>query len=201
MDAQIFWDDEDMVETSVEDFIKMINLPENRHITYELINGYIYMMAGNATSNHQRISGYIFSEIHQYLRGKRCEVFQDLNVYLFNEDFGKCKNVFQPDILVGCDKNKMTNKGYEGTPEFVVEVISKSTAYYDYLIKYRFYMEFGVKEYWIVDLYKKQIVVYINDGENSPDIYKYKFTDKITINVFKDLIIDFNEILKIVNPN
>ena len=93
----------------------------------------------------------------------------------------------------------MTNKGYEGTPEFIVEIVSKSTAPNDYFVKSRLYMEFGVKEYWIVDLNTKQIVVYINNGENPPIIYRYTFNDEITIGIFKDLSIDFKEILKIVS--
>ena len=190
---------DDIPETSLEEFMKLINLPKNRDKTFELIDGYVYMMAGNASTNHQRIGGYIFNKIYNYLAGKKCEVFQDLNVYLFKEDIGKCKNVYQPDILVGCDKDKMTNKGYEGAPEFIAEVVSKSTATNDYFVKSKFYMEFGVKEYWIVDLQKKQVVVFINDGDDSPDVYKYKFSDEITIGIFGDLSIDFREVLKIVD--
>jgi len=200
MNAEVLWyddEDDDFSETSLEEFMKFINLPENRNKTYELVNGYIVMMAGNTTSNHQRTSGYIARKIGNYLEGKRCEVFQDLNVYLFNKD-EKCKNVYQPDVMVGCDKDKMTDKGYEGTPEFIVEVVSKSTSKHDYFTKSEIYMQFGVKEYWIVDLLKKQIVVFINGGEDSPDIYKYRFTDEITVGIFGDLSIDFNEILKIV---
>ena len=200
MNAELLWQDEDYgPEMSVKEFIKFINLPENRDKTFELIDGYAVMMAGNASSNHQRISGYIFNKIYNHLAGKKCEVFQDLNIYLFKKSFGKCKNVYQPDILVGCDKDKMTDKGYEGTPEFIVEVVSKSTAGNDYFVKSKIYMEFGVKEYWIADLLKKQIVVFINDdNKDRPDVYKYKFTDEITIGIFGDLNIDFNEILKIV---
>jgi len=199
MDAQILNINEGFPQTSLEDFEKIINLQENQDKTFELINGRLVMMAGNVSTNHQRITSYILSDIHHYLRGKRCEVFQDLNVYLFKEDIGKCKNVYQPDIMVGCDKNKMTDKGYEGTPEFIVEVISESTAKNDYFRKAESYMEYGVKEYWIVDLFKKQIVVYINYSEDSPEIHKYKFTDEVTIGIFGDLSIDFNEILKIVD--
>ena len=198
MNEPIYWHDEDLVETSFEEFMKLINLPENQDKTFELIDGYIFMMAGNATTNHHRISGYIARKIGNYLEGKKCEVFQDINVYLFNEDIGKCKNVYQPDIIIGCDKDKMTNKGYEGTPEFIVEVVSKSTAGNDYFVKSKMYMEFGVKEYWIVDLQKKLITVYINDGENPPDIHKYTFSDEIEVQVLKGLSIDFKEILKMI---
>jgi len=190
--------DEDFKETSFEEFIEMVNLPENQGKVYELIDGYVYMMAGNATTNHHRISGYISRKVGNYLEGKPCEIFQDINMYLFREDIGECKNVYQPDILVGCDKNKMTDRGYEGTPEFIVEVISKSTATKDYFVKPKMYMEFGVKEYWIADPYIKQVVVYTNNGDNSPVVEKYTFDDEVTIGIFGDLSIDFKEILKII---
>ena len=186
-------------KTSFEDFLNIRELPKNQNRTLELIDGFVYMMAGNTSSNHQRISGYIARKIGNYLDGKKCEVFQDLNVYLYKDDINECENVFQPDILVGCDKEKMTDKGYEGTPEFIVEVVSKSTAQRDYFLKYKFYMDFGVKEYWIVDLFKEHVIVYINCGENPPDLYKYSFNDEVNIGVFGDLSIDFKEILKIVD--
>jgi len=191
--------DEYAPEISLEEFEKFIDLPENQDKTFELIDGYISMMAGNASFNHQRISGYIFSEIYNYLRGKKCEVVQDINVYLYKEHKGKCKDVFQPDIMVGCDREKMTGKGYEGTPEFVVEVISKSTAGNDYSVKCKSYMDFGVKEYWIVDLTANQILVYRNGGEHTPAIYRHTFADKVKIGVLEDLCIDFNEIRQIVD--
>ena len=199
MTEPVFWNEEDLAETSFDEFIKMINLPQNRDKTFELIDGYVFMMAGNATTNHHRISGYISRKIGNYLEGKRCEVFQDLNVYLFKENIGKCKNVYQPDILVGCDKDKMTDRGYEGTPEFIVEVVSKYTAANDYFVKSKIYMEYGVKEYWIVDLHTNQIIVYINNGENPPVVYRHTFNDEIIIGIFKDLRIDFKEILEIVS--
>jgi Uma2 family endonuclease len=73
----------------------------------------------------------------------------------------------------------MTNKGYEGTPEFIAEVVSKSTAGNDYFVKSKMYMEFGVKEYWIVDIYSNNIHVYVLKGGSygDPVIYHY-FTDE-----------------------
>ena len=194
-----YFDDVITGETSLEEFENFINLPENHNKTFEFINGYVVMMAGNATSNHQRISGYIARKIGNYLEGKNCEVFHDINVYLFKEDIGKCKNVYQPDILVGCDKDKMTDKGYEGTPVFIAEVISKSTASNDYFVKSARYMQFGVSEYWIVDLFSNQILTYLNKGEEPPIVRSFTFNDKIHISVFDDLSIDFKEILKIVD--
>jgi len=198
--ARVFARDEDFgLETSMEEYEKLLFLPENETKKIELIDGYLVMMAGNASFNHHRISGFIFSEIHHYLRGKICEVAQDINVYLFNESIGECKNVYQPDIMVGCDKERMTDRGYEGTPDLIIEVVSKSTARNDYFVKLNRYIDFGVKEYWIVDLDKNQIMVYLNDGDGPPTINKYTFDNVVKVGVFDDLYIDFNEVLRSVD--
>ena len=182
-------------EVTFDNFMEFINLTENQDKTFELIGGYLVAMAGNATSNHQSICSDIVREVGVYLKGKHCKVFQDLNVYLFKEDIGKCKNVFQPDIMVGCDRSKMTNRGYEGSPEWVIEVISKSTARNDYFTKLNYYMEYGVAEYWIVDQFANQIVVYLNSDEGSPLVQRYTFSDSVKVGQFDDLYIDFNEVL------
>jgi Uma2 family endonuclease len=190
--------DENFQGMSSNEFEEFMGLPENQNKVYELFDGQLVMMAGNVTSNHARISKYITKTIDNCLGGSECEVLQDVNVYLYDENIGPCKNIYQPDIMVGCDKKKMTDKGYEGTPEFVVEIISKSTARYDYFIKSTRYMLYGVKEYWIVDLRKNQILVYLN-SDDSPMVSKYTFNDTIEISTFPGISINFQEILKIVS--
>ena len=185
-------------DTSLDDFVNLISRPDNQDKAYELINGCIIMITGNASGNHHRINGYIFRKIGNYLDGKKCEVFQDINTYLFSDDIGNCKNVFQPDILVGCDRESVTDRGYEGVPVFIAEVTSKTTAKYDYFVKSARYMQFGVKEYWIIDLHKNQILVFLNGNEDPPTVRAYTFENAINLSVFDDLSIDFSEILKIV---
>jgi Uma2 family endonuclease len=185
-------------EMSVYEYNNFIRHQCNPRYRFELCDGYIVMMAGGATPNHHRISGFIFSAIHQYLKGKKCEVFQDINVYLFDGEIGKCENAFQPDVAVCCDKSKFTNTGYEGVPLFVVEVISLSTARHDYIVKLEKYMRYGVKEYWIVDLFKNQILVYINEGNGIPKPKRLSFDEKIKISVFEDISIDFPELFRIL---
>jgi len=188
--------DDIMGETTLDEYTRFINLAENREKRFMLIDGYIVAMAGNASFNHIRICGYISRKIGNYLEGNTCEVAQDANIYLFKKGIGSCKNVFQPDIMVGCEKDKMTDRGYEGTPALVVEVISKSTASHDYFVKCARYMQFGVKEYWIVDSLKNQILVYINCGEDPPDVYRYTFDDAVEFNTLEGLVIDFKNIAK-----
>ena len=181
-------------EMSFDEFMAFDELPENAEKRHELIGGYVVAMSAPILS-HQMICGRILMKIDTYLEGKTSEVFQYSNVYLFKEDIGKCENVYRPDLMVGCDVNKMKIRAYEGSPEWIIEVVSKSTGLNDYITKCGYYMEYGVKEYWIVDLYADQILVYLNREDDTPIVQKYSFQDKVKVSIFDDLCIDFKEVL------
>jgi Uma2 family endonuclease len=183
----------------LDEFLEFTEKPENETIFCEMIDGHIYMTEGSSF-NHASVCAHISSEIHAYLRGKDCSVVSGAYVCLFDGDIADCKNVFRPDILIGCDKEKMTdNRGYEGTPKFVAEVVSKSSTGHDYLTKLHSYIKYGVKEYWIVDMFKNRILVYINGDDRLPqEVQSYSFDDIIESRTFEGLRIDFSEILKII---
>ncbi len=88
----------------------------------ELIDGKIYYMAPPST-RHQRLLNFINTEINLYIRENKgeCEVFPaPFAVYLNKDD----KNYVEPDISVICDKDKITDKGCNGVPDWIIEVIS-----------------------------------------------------------------------------
>ncbi len=58
-----------------------------------------------------------------------------------------------------------------GAPDFVLEILSSSTRGKDTGIKMRKYKSMGVREYWMVDPDKKQIVVYDFANTDIPEIY------------------------------
>ena len=79
------------------------------------------------------------------------------------------RNDFEPDL---CFFRKEVADGFENntlfypTPDFVVEILSDSTARYDRGVKMDDYAFNGVKEYWIVDADKKLIEQYLlNNGK------------------------------------
>lgn len=58
-------------------------------------------------------------------------------------------------------------------PEIVVEVVSRSSAKRDYEDKPDEYLGFGVKEYWIVDPFKRQMTALIRwQGQWTPKVVK-----------------------------
>ena len=178
-----------------EQFLEFVKDREER---YELINGKIYMMASPSVI-HQDIALFIGRKVGNYLEGKPCKAFiAPLDVVLFKKDDEKDKsqNVFQPDVFVVCDPKKIGEGRIYGAPDLVFEIISPSSEIHDYFKKFWLYMQYGVKEYWIVNPETKQVFVNINEKEKpeeDTESVKYAFSDIIKVGIFDDLYIDLSE--------
>jgi Uma2 family endonuclease len=66
----------------------------------------------------------------------------------------------QPDLCIVCDENKLDDKGCNGSPDLIVEIISPNNSKHDIQTKFNLYQEAGVYEYWIVDPTDKLILIY-----------------------------------------
>jgi Uma2 family endonuclease len=60
-------------------------------------------------------------------------------------------DVVQPDVIVVCDPNKITERNIQGAPDWMAEVLSPSTARKDLREKKALFERAGVKEYVIFD--------------------------------------------------
>lgn len=49
------------------------------------------------------------------------------------------RNWVEPDISVICDKDKLTDRGCSGAPDFIIEVVSPSSRKMDYSTKNALY--------------------------------------------------------------
>lgn len=120
----------------------------------EIIEGMIYDQATPSIS-HQRVSGEIFAQLHNFLTDKPCQVFAaPVSVCPFasrDSEESEISTVLEPDIIVVCDEDKIKEKGIWGAPDLVVEIISPSSMRRDSLTKFNLYMKAGVREYWLVD--------------------------------------------------
>ena len=165
------------------------NLPEN--VRAELIDGQIYYMSAPSRI-HQEILMFLSKTIANYIDSKKgpCKVYPaPFAVKLFSEDD---KNVVEPDISVICDPNKLTDRGCTGAPDWVTEIVSPGNPGHDYIRKLNLYADAGVKEYWIIDPDKKRIFVYFL--EKAFEVETYTLLDKIKVNIYDDLWIDFKEL-------
>ncbi len=165
------------------------DLPDGQRA--ELIDGQIYYMTP-PSRRHQKITGKLFTAISHYIdsKGGICEPYIAPFAVFLNEDD---RNYVEPDISVICDPNKLTDRGCTGAPDWIIEIVSPSSRRMDYFVKLFKYRSSGVREYWIVDPDKKQIIVYdfVND-----DMRQYTFADSVKVGIYEDFCIDFVEITK-----
>ena len=146
----------------------------------ELIDGQIYYMAPPNTK-HQRLVSELHYQIKDYIRQNNgeCEVFPAPFAVFLNEDD---KNYVEPDISVICDKNKITDKGCNGAPDWVIEIVSPGSKSMDYFTKLFKYSSAGVREYWIVDPAKQRVTVYVFEKES---VEEYPFGTDIPVEIYE----------------
>ena len=149
-------------------------------IRYELIDGVPYAMAAPSQA-HQEISGEIFRQLSNFLKGKPCKVFHAaFDVRLNAESYDDI--VVQPDLLVVCDKSKLDGKSCVGAPDMAIEILSSSNTRHDTVVKFRLYQKAGVKEYWVVDPDKKSVNVYLLENGKYFTV-TYSDNDIVPVNV------------------
>jgi len=155
----------------------------------ELLDGEIVMMAPPFRA-HQGVVTELLFQIKSYLKGKKCKVYPaPFAVRLFPQKNKRDDTVFEPDIVVVCDQEKLDDKGCNGPPDMVIEVISPSSAKYDRVLKFRKYQKAGVREYWIVDPEIKTVQVNIlENGHYVTSVFDE--TDKAPVTVLEGCEID-----------
>lgn len=157
----------------------------------ELIDGRMYLMAPPRRI-HQKLISQFTRVIGNYIDVKHgdCEVYPaPFAVFLNEDDY----NYVEPDISIICDKNKLTEAGCNGAPDWVIEVISPSDPQRDYDIKLFKYRSAGVREYWIVNPLTHTVNVY--DFEHGSGTNQYVFEDEIPVCIYGDLRIRISELL------
>ena len=165
------------------------NLPDGQRA--ELIDGQIYDMAP-PNRIHQELLSELHYKIREYIEkyNGSCEVYPAPFAVFLNKDD---HNYVEPDISVICDKNKLDERGCNGAPDWVIEIVSQSTQRIDYGIKLFKYHSSGVREYWIVNPMKQTVQTYSFEGEE--DSAQYSFSDEIPVYIYDGLTIQISKLL------
>ncbi len=160
------------------------HLPEGKRA--ELIDGELYMMAAPGRI-HQKFVMTLSNSIFSYIQRKNgdCEVYPSPFAVFLNGD----NDIYlEPDISVICDKNKLTEEGCKGAPDWIIEIVSPASRAMDYNKKLFKYRMAGVREYWIVDPIKQLVMVYNFEHDG---FEQYSFSDKVRAGIYEDFEIDF----------
>lgn len=135
----------------------------------ELIRGRVLRKMSAPTSAHQQISGNLYGEIYAFLKRKPCRAFHaPFDVRLLRSTANgddQVQTVVQPDLCVVCDPAKIDRRGCLGAPDWIIEIVSPSTANHDIHTKFDLYAENGVREYWIVLPGERTVSTYVLEGE------------------------------------
>lgn len=176
---------------TAEEFLEM-DLPER----CELINGDIYIgeeqkkydptqgrIVDLSAPNqlHQRISVRVCNIIQNYIdrNSGRCEVFNAPSDVKLDDN-----TIVQPDIFVTCAPDKLDGQYHNGAPDWIIEILSPSTAKRDNNDKLYLYKSHGVREYWIIDPETKRIIVYLL--ENGTNTELYTFSNNVPVHIYRN---------------
>lgn len=120
----------------------------------ELLKGRIFKMAA-PSRQHQKISRVISGELYIFFKNQECEFFSapfDVRLPLPSNRIkdDKVSTVVQPDICVICDLSKLDDRGCNGAPELIIEILSPGNSGKEKREKFDLYESAGVQEYWVV---------------------------------------------------
>lgn len=164
----------------------------------ELIDGQlIYMESPSVT--HQLIAGEIYRQIANFIYdhdGTCMPGIAPLGVQLDCDD----RTMVEPDVMVVCDPRKVEGRNIYGAPDFVLEVLSPSTAKKDIFTKTAKYHFAGVREYWIID--PENATLQVMPFGFDEDISTLDMTEPVPLRIFGGkLLIDFRRILQWIEKN
>ncbi len=142
---------------------------------WELIDGVAYAMSPSPIFNHQYVNGKIYRQLDEKLdKCSECYAVFETDVE-FSED-----TIIKPDCMVICyEPIDKLNKA----PEIVFEIISKSSAKRDEILKFDLYQSEGVKYYIIIypdgkkaKVYKLENFKYVKIGDFSSESFVFELS-------------------------
>ena len=138
-------------------------IPDANTVRSEYVQGKIVTMSG-ASRVHNLISGNIFGELRNRLKGSGCEIYKsEMRVTTPNTS-----SYFYPDIVVVCDEPRFEDDVFDTllNPIIIVEVLSSSTEAYDRGVKLLHYRQVeSLKEYILVSQDRVYVERYLRKQE------------------------------------
>jgi len=175
------------------EYKKYLNLPEMTRA--EFTGGKIYYLAA-ANDRHQELLLRLGLRFGIYLHGKQCKMRWAPSDVKIDYEFDQfSRETLQPDLYVFCDETKLSKQGLNGTPDLVIEILSPSDPGRDKVFKFNKYLKVGVREYWIVDPIREEVMVNILYGRRYDSII-YRKGDVIKPTILDHLFINVTDLFE-----
>ncbi len=155
-------------------------------------------MAG-ATPDHSTVITNFVNMVYNQLKDSTCRVYPDNVQYRWKMRDGSEKNVI-PDASINCQIRSRKGNSFLNAPQFVLEVLSPSTAKYDRTEKKEIYRTEEIPEYWIIDIPGRTIEIYDLDYEGQEpryylmDTIKSENSENLHLIHFPHIRIDFEQL-------
>jgi len=158
---------------------------------YQLIEGDLYRTP-SPNRFHQDISRNLTFIFGTWLAENQSGKFYHAPFSVYLDEF----DVFQPDILFVSNERSsiLSDRGAEGAPDFIVEILSPRTAKIDRENKRKMYARHGVTELWIIEPESRRIAIYRHDINAQEPHAVHEEGDIIETPIFPGLRIDTRRI-------
>lgn len=118
-----------------------------------------------ASPDHSAVITNFVNMVYNQLKDSTCRVYPDNVQYRWKMADGSEKTVI-PDASINCHIRSRKGNSFINAPQFVLEVLSPSTAKYDRTGKMEIYRSEEIPEYWIVSPKGKSVeIYYLKDGK------------------------------------
>ena len=142
-----------------------MRMAESERRRDEKIDGVIYDMSPSPSFRHGIVNGNLLTIIKQGLKNSTCLVFMGNLDFKYHPD--KNDDYLCPDVMIICDRKHLKGGSYSGTPKFIAETLSPSTAKRDRAEKKDIYEKAGVEEYWILSPEGHLEIYYLREADMS----------------------------------
>jgi Uma2 family endonuclease len=151
---------------------------------YELHDGALSVTAAPGT-RHQRVSRNLLEVLSAHVKSRRLGevLFAPFDVILSD------RTVLQPDIVYFDHARlaALSERGAEGAPTLVVEIISPSTTTIDRVTKPSLYSRHGVPFFWLVDPVGRTIEAFVLERGSYTVAARALGDEVVTVPPFPDL--------------
>ena len=178
-----------LTKWSVADYQHMRDLGILDHRRCELINGEIWDMAPEG-------------EFHRFMNDRGAEylrrVLQDKAKVFESHPITLAESEPQPDIAIVClpDTRYLKHHPYPEDIYWLIEV-ADTTLTYDLDIKRKLYAQAGIKEYWVIDVVRRQLMVF-RDLQNGDFLAQNTISNDIIYPIaFPDVAIESHKLVSI----
>lgn len=166
----------------------------------ELIKGKIFPMSG-PSRRHQGLSREINGIFYNHFKNTPCKFYAapfDVRLYDKRRAAKGDKNVYsvvQPDICIICDLDKLDDRGCNGAPDLVIEILSPGNSSKEMKLKKDLYEENGVREYIIIDPeHENAFQFHLTEAEVYSPATIYVDDEVLTSVIFPNLQLNLKEV-------